>query len=120
MDEQYMRRALALAVRAVGAVVAVDRRALVKDDAVMMQRVDEHLDRAGHLALGVGVLHAQEEHAAGLMRHALGDQTLNQISEMHEARRRRRHARHDRALGQLALRIARLERVRRLGHVREE
>ena len=51
----------------------------------MLQRVDEHLHGARHLALGVRILHAEEQHAAGLVRHALGDQPLHQIAQMDKA-----------------------------------
>ena len=49
------------------AVVTGDGRALVKVDAVVLERVDQHLDRAGDLALCVGVLDPEEEHAARLV-----------------------------------------------------
>ena len=113
-------RALALAVGTVSAGIAGFGRALVKVDAVVLQGVDEHLDRAGYLALGIGVLHAQKQNAAGLVRHALCHETLHQIAQMDKTGRGRRHTRDDRALGQFARRETLLKLFRRSGNVREK
>ena len=113
-------RALPLAVGAVSTHIAVLRRALIKMNAIVLQGVDQHLHRAGDLALGIGVLHAKEEHAARLVRHAFGDESLHQIAEMHKARRRRCHTRNDRALRRLACGIARLQFLRRGRNIREQ
>ena len=114
------RGALALAIGAVSAGIAVDGRALVKVDAIVLQRVDEHLHGARHLALGVRILHAEEQHAAGLVRHALGDKTLHKVAQMDKARGGGSHAGNDRALGKVAGGITRLKVFRRFRHVREE
>ena len=63
--------ALGLAVRAVSALVPCERRALVKGQAKGGKGVDDGLHAALDLALLVGVLDAQVEHAARLMGQAL-------------------------------------------------
>ena len=110
-------RPLPLTVGAVVAAVAGLGGALVKADAVVGQSVDEHLHSARHLSLGVGVLHPQEENAAALVGHTFGDQALNQIAQMDKACGRGGHAGDDRALGDLALGEARLQLLRRGGHM---
>ena len=112
--------ALTLAVGAVSAVVTGDGRALVKVDAVVLERVDQHLDRTGNLALGIRVLHAQKQHAAGLVRHALGDQPLHQIAQMDKAGGRGRHARDNCAFRQIARREALFHVFRRRRDVGEQ
>ena len=113
-------RALTLAVGAVVARVAVLRRALVKMNAVVLQGVNQHLDRARDLALGVGILDAEEQHSAGLVRHALGNKTLHQIAEVDEARRRRCHTRNDRALRDVSRGITLLQLLGRGRDIREQ
>ena len=114
------RGALALTVGAVGAGIAVDGRALVKVDAIVLQRIDEHLHGARHLTLGVRILHAEEQHAAGLVRHTLGDKALHKVAQMDKARGGGSHAGDDRALGKVAGGITRLKVFRRFRHVRKE
>ena len=99
-------RALALAVGAVGAVVAVQRCALVKRQAERGKRLDDGLHAALDLALFVRILNAQVEHAARLVRQTLVHQRAVQVAEVHKAGRAGAHAGHLCALGQLTLRIA--------------
>ena len=113
-------RALALAVGAVGAVVAVQRRALVKGQAERGKRLDDGLYAALYLALFVRILDAQVEHAARLVRQALVHQRAVQVAQMHEAGRAGTHAGHLCALGQAALRIARLDLLGRGIDLREQ
>ena len=103
---------LALAIRAVGTVVALERRALVKRQAERGKRLDDGLHTALNLALLVSILNAQVKHAARLMRQALVDQRAVQIAEVHKAGRARAHAGHLGGLGQGALRVARLDLLR--------
>ena len=86
----------------------------------MLQRIDQHLNRTGNLALGVGILHAQKQDTAGLVRHALGNESLHQIAQMDKAGGGGRHAGDDRAFGKAAGRIALLQLLRRFGHLREK
>ena len=86
----------------------------------MLQGVNEHFHRAGNLSFCVGVLHPQEEHAAALMGHALGGQSLHQIAQMDEAGRGGGHPGDHCALGQLSGGIFFFERLRGFCHVREQ
>ena len=86
----------------------------------MLQRVDEHLHGARHLALGVCILHAEEQHAAGLVCHTLGDKALHKVAQMDKARGGGSHAGNDRAFGKVAGGITRLKVFRRFRHVRKE
>ena len=113
-------RALTLTVGAVAAVVAVDGGAFVKGDAVVLQGADEHLHRPRNLTLGVGILYAQKQNAAGLMSHALGHQALHQIAQMDKARGGGGHARNDRALRCIAGRKAFLQLVGSHRYVRKK
>ena len=99
-------RALALAVGAVGAVVAIQRCTLVKRQAERGKRLDDGLHAALDLALFVCIFNAQVKHAARLVRQALVHQRAVQVAEVHKAGRAGAHAGHLCTLGQRALRIA--------------
>ena len=71
------------------------------------------LHAALYLALLVGVLNTQVEHAARLVRQTLVHQRAVQVAQVHEARGAWPHAGHLRALRKLALRVARLDLLRR-------
>ena len=79
-------RALGLAVGAVIAVVAIERRALVERQAKRGERLDDGLHAALYLALFVRILNTQVEHAARLMRQTLVDERAVQVAQVHEAR----------------------------------
>ena len=83
----------------------------------MLQGVDEHLHSTGNLTLGIGVLHTEEEHAAGLVRHALGGQALHQVAQVDKARGRGGHTGDHCALRQLTLGIMSLQILWGIGHV---
>ena len=100
--------ALPLSVRPVKAVVPIDGCSLVKRQLIIGKDLQNRLNRAGHLALLVGILDAQIEHAAALVGETLVRDRTEQVAQMHKAGRAGRHARHLCALGQHARRIARL------------
>ncbi len=105
-------RALTLTVRTVCTVVALKRCALVK---IQTERT-EHLDDSAHaaldLALFIGILNAQIEHAARLVRQTLVHQRAVQVTQMHKARRAWPHTGHLCALRQRTFGIARLDVLR--------
>jgi hypothetical protein len=76
--------------------------AFVKVDAIVLQGVDEHFYGTGNFPLGIGIFHAQEQHAAALVRHPLGGQTLYQIAQMDKAGGRGSHTGDDCAFGILS------------------
>ena len=104
---------LALAVGAVDAGLAVGGRALVERQAERLECVNDHLHAALDLTLAVGILDAQIENALGLVREALVYECAVQVAEVHEARGARAHTGDLRAFGQVALRIACLDVLRR-------
>ena len=73
---------LALAVGSVKTAVAGVGGAFVKADAVVGQGVNQHFNGAGDFSLGVGIFHAQEQHAAALVGHPLGNHALNQVAKV--------------------------------------
>ena len=93
-------RPLPLAVGAVGPPVPGEGGSLVKGDAIVGQGFNEHLHRPGHFPLGVGILHPEEQHAAGLVGHALGDDTLHQVAQVDKAGGAGGHAGDNRPAGQ--------------------
>ena len=111
---------LALAVGAVSAVVAVNGSAFIKIDIVKFQGVDQHLNCAGNFPLGIGVLHPEKQHAAGLVGHPLGNGALHQVAQMDKAGGGGGHPGYNRALGQAALGKTRFQFLRRCGYVGEE
>ena len=119
------RAALGLLVRAVDAVVAnlavlAEDRALVEADAVACKRANQTLCRAGNLTLCVGILNAEVEYAARLVRKALTDGNGEHAAEMHEAGGAGGKARNLCALGQVTLRIFCFHVLSGFRHVREE
>ena len=93
---------LTLTVGAVNAVVAVHGGTFVKVDAVVLQGLNQHLDGAGDLTLGIGVLHPQEQHTAAAVGHTLGGQTLHQVAKMDKAGGGGRHTGNHGAFGNAA------------------
>ena len=82
--------------------VGAQDSALVEVDAVALQGGDETLGGAGHLALGIGVLNAEVEHAARLVSQTLTHHHGEQTAEVDEARRGGGEAGHLGALGQVS------------------
>ena len=113
-------RPLTLAVGAVDALIALHGGAFVKGNAVMLQGFDQHLHRTGNLPLGIGVLHPQEQYAAGLMGHPLGGQPLHQIAQMDKAGGGGSHPGDHSALRQLTGREALLHVLRGFVYVRKQ
>ena len=110
-------RALPLPIGAVCPAVAALERALVEDQPEGTQAGADHFRPVGDLALGVGVLDAQKEYAARLVRQPFVGQRAVQITEMDKAGRAGRDARDLRALRQLTLGIEALVIVRVPLHV---
>ena len=101
--------ALTLPVGAVGAVVAVGRRALVEGELVVGKDLEDRFDRAGHLAFLVGVLDAQVEDAAALVGEAFVRDRAEEVPKVHEAGGAGGHAGDLRPFGQTARRVVRLD-----------
>ena len=120
--DKYMidLRALALAVRTVIAVVAIQCCALVKRQTELLEGIQNQLDTALDFALLVGILNAEIEDAAGLMRQTLVDDRAEQVAQMHKSGRAGRHTGDLCSLRQLTRRIACLNLLRRLRDVREQ
>ena len=81
-------QALALALD-IGAEIAAHVRALVPNDAAVPQGIVNHLGRAFHEALLVGVLDAQDEFSAHLFGEQISVQRRAHAAQVHEARGRR-------------------------------
>ena len=113
-------RPLALTVGTIDAVIAVHGSALVKVNAVVLECLDEHLHRTGNLPLGIGVLHPQEQHAAALMGHPLGGQSLHQVAQVDKARGGRCHSGDYRALRQIPERIFFFQSLRGFRDLRKQ
>ena len=111
---------LTLTVGAIQAVIAFNGGAFIKIDVVVLQRVDQYFHSAGTLTLGVSVFHPQEQNAAALVGHPLGDHTLNQIAQMDKTGRGRSHTGHDGAFGQFTLGKTCLDFLGRFGHIRKK
>ena len=77
---------LSLAVGTVAAVVALCGGTLVEVYSEVVHSVDDCLNSSLHLALIVGVLYPQVEHAIGLVSDTLSDNGVIEISQMYEAR----------------------------------
>ena len=110
-------RPLPLIIGAICAAVTVCGGALIKLNAVMLQRFNQHLYRTGNLPLGIGVLHPQEQNAAALMGHTLGGQALDQIAQMDKTGGGGGHAGDDGALGYISGRKFLLQLLRRHGDI---
>ena len=82
--------------------------------------VDDGLNAARDLALLVGVLDAQVEHAARLVSQTLIDECAVEVAEVHEAGRAGTHAGHLGALGQRARRVLRQNVLGGLCDMRKE
>ena len=76
--------------------------ALVKVDAVALQGGNQTLGGTGNLALGVGVLNAEVEHAPRLVRQTLAHHNGEQTAEVDEARGGGGKAGHLGSLGEIA------------------
>ena len=64
-------RPLALPVGTISAHVPIHGSTFVKGDAIVLQGVDQHFHSSGNLPFGVGILHPEEQDAAGLVGHTL-------------------------------------------------
>lgn len=105
---------------AILALVSVFCDAFVKRQAKIPKCLQNQLYAAFYLALFVGILDAQEEHTAGLMRQALIYQRTIQVAQMHKTGRTRTHTSDLCALRQISFRIAGLDLLRCLGDVRKQ
>ena len=76
---------LTLAVRTVSTVVTGVGSTLVKENVVMLQRVNQNFHSAGNFTLGVGIFYAQKQHTAALVGHTFRNHTLNQVAQMDKA-----------------------------------
>ena len=110
-------RPLPLAVGAVSPKVPIDGGTLVKVDVVVLQGVDEHLYRSGDLPLGIGILHPEEENAAGLVGHPLGDHALDQVAQVDKACGGGGHPGHHGPFRQVSLGEALLQLLGGGGHI---
>ena len=100
--------------------VGAQNGTLVEVDAVALQGGDETLGGTGHLALGVGILDAEVEHAARLVSQTLANHDGEQTAEVDESRGGGGETGHLGTLGQIAGREACLALLRSLGHVGEK
>ena len=95
-----------------------DGGAFVEQDVIVRQRADERLRRARNLPARVGVFDPEIQNTAGLMRQPFIDHHLIHPAEMHESGRTRRKTGHFRTFGQSARRVALLDVLGGLCHVR--
>ncbi len=100
--------------------VRVQRGALVEADAVLTEDADQLFRRAGDLSPGVGVLNAQEHHAARLMRQPLVNGGAVQPAQMHESGRAGGKPRDLGALRQIPRGVARFHIGGGVGHIGEQ
>ena len=110
---------LPLAVGTVGAGISLYGSALVKEDAIVLKCVNQDLHGAGNLPLCVCIFHPEEQNAAGLVGHPLGDQALHQIAQVYEAGGTGSHPCDDRSGGYVPGGIPLLQGFRCLGHLGE-
>ena len=89
-------------------------------DAVALQSGDETLGGTGHLALGVGVLDAEVEHAPRLVSQTLTHHNGEQTAEVDKSRGRGGETGHLGALGEVAGGEFRLALGGSLGDVGEQ
>ena len=100
--------------------VGAQDSALVEVDAVALQGGDETLGGTGHLALSVGVLDTEVEHAARLVSQALAHHDGEQTAEVDKSRGGGGEASHFGALGKAAGGESCLALLGGLGDVGEE
>ena len=121
LDESLVNlSALRLTVRAVCTAIFSHRCALVKGQTERGKCVDDGLYAALDLALLIGILNAQVEHAARLMCQTLINQCAVQVAQMHKTGRARAHTGYLRTLRQLTCRVLRQNILRGLSDVRKQ
>src|SRR5699024_6415475 len=118
LDESLVNlSALRLTVRAVCTAIFSHRCALVKGQTERSKCVDNGLYTALNLALLIGILNAQVEHAARLMCQTLINQCAVQVAQMHKTGRTRAHTSYLCTLRQLTCRVLRQNILRGLSDV---
>ena len=111
---------LALTVGAIQAVVTIVGSAFVKLNAIVLEGVDQHLHGTGDLPLGIGVLHAKEQNAAGLVSHTLGGQSLHQVAQVNKTGGRGGHTGNNCPFGDISGGEPLFQSFRRVGHIGEK